>query len=204
MDKHENLHARLDAYLAENFSGEEFFAEEPVAEKIFEKNFFAPIKLVSEKKFLSKRKTAAKKISRERVCYSRTAPDLRRAKVKLEKILEEEKEGETFSEMMMRLVEESGEKNSVVYRRAQIDRRLFSRIKLNRNYQPSKDTAVALALALKLNIDKAKDFLAAAGYTLTKSKRDLIITFFIENEIFDTALLNDYLYEYKQPLLFSR
>ena len=105
---------------------------------------------------------------------------------------------------MMRLVEESGEKNSAVYKRAQIDRRLFSRIKLNKNYQPSKDTAVALALALKLNVDTAKNFLAAAGYTLTKSKRDLIITFFIENEIFDTALLNDYLYEYKQPILFSR
>jgi len=186
MDVHEDLHARLDAFLAENFSEEEFFAEELAAEKISEKKFFAPIKSVAK------------------ICYLRTAPDLRRAKVKLEKILEEEKEGETFSEMMMRLVEESGEKNSVVYRRAQIDRRLFSRIKLNRNYQPSKDTAVALALALKLNIDKAKDFLAAAGYTLTKSKRDLIITFFIENEIFDTALLNDYLYEYKQPLLFSR
>lgn len=186
MNVHEDLHARLDAFLAENFSAEDFFAEDFFAEKISEKNFFAPIKSVAK------------------ICYLRTAPDLRRAKVKLEKFFEEEKEGETFSDMMTRLVEESGEKNSAVYKRAQIDRRLFSRIKLNRNYQPSKDTAVALALALKLNIDKAKDFLAAAGYTLTKSKRDLIITFFIENEIFDKALLNDYLYEYKQPILFSR
>ena len=196
MNVHEDLHARLDAFLAENFSAEEFFAEDfsppkkPAAEKIFEKNFFAPIKV------------AAKKISRKRNCYSHSAPDLL-AKADFEKFFEE-KEGETFSEMMMRLVEESGEKNSAVYKRAQIDRRLFSRIKLNKNYQPSKDTAVALALALKLDVDTAKDFLAAAGYTLTKSKRDLIITFFIENEIFDTALLNDYLYEYKQPILFSR
>ncbi|MBQ3335821.1 MAG: hypothetical protein IJG80_00270 [Selenomonadaceae bacterium] len=196
MNVHENLHARLDAFLAENFSGEEFFAEDfsppkkPAAEKISEKNFFAPIK-IAEKKYV-----------REKICYSHSAPDLL-AKADFEKFFEE-KEGETFSEMMMRLVEESGEKNSAVYKRAQIDRRLFSRIKLNKNYQPSKDTAVALALALKLNVDTAKNFLAAAGYTLTKSKRDLIITFFIENEIFDTALLNDYLYEYKQPILFSR
>lgn len=124
-------------------------------------------------------------------------------KIDFDKIFERNK-GETFSEMMTRLVEESGEKNSAVYNRAQIDRQLFSRIKKNKDYQPSKDTAVALALALKLKFDKAKDFLASAGYTLTKSKRDLIISFFIENELFDTNLLNDYLYEYNQPILFSR
>ena len=105
---------------------------------------------------------------------------------------------------MTRLVEESGEKNSAIYNRAQIDRQLFSRIKKNKNYQPGKDTAVALALALKLDFDKAKDFLASAGFTLTKSKRDLIISFFIENKIFDVAELNDYLYEYNQPVLFGR
>ena len=198
MNVPEDLHARLDAFLAENFSAEEFFAEEfsppkkPADEKISEEKFFAPIEFV------------AKKYARPKACYSHSASDLLLAKADLEKFFEEEEEGETFSRMMMRLVEESGEKNSAVYKRAQIDRRLFSRIKLNKNYQPSKDTAVALALALKLNVDTAKNFLAAAGYTLTKSKRDLIITFFIENEIFDTALLNDYLYEYKQPILFSR
>ena len=124
-------------------------------------------------------------------------------KINFEKIFAENK-GETFSEMLMRLISESGEKNSAVYKRAQIDRQHFSKIKHKKNYQPSKDTAVAFALALKLDVDKAKDFLAAAGYTLSKSKRDLIISFFIENKIFDTALLNDYLHEYKQTLLFSR
>ena len=126
-----------------------------------------------------------------------------RLKFNFKKIFEEN-EGETFSEMMTRLVAESGEKNSAVYNRAQIDRQLFSRIKKNKNYQPSKDTAVALALALKLDFDKAKDFLAAAGYALTKSKRDLIISFFIENKIFDVGELNDYLYEYDQPVLLGR
>ena len=124
-------------------------------------------------------------------------------KIDFDKIFETNK-GETFSEMMTRLVGESGEKNSVVYNRAQIDRQLFSRIKKNKNYQPSKDTVIALALALKLDITKAKEFLASAGYTLTKSKRDLIISFFIENKIFDMNLLNDYLYEYNQPVLLGR
>ncbi|MBR0261634.1 MAG: hypothetical protein IJQ85_07545 [Selenomonadaceae bacterium] len=125
-------------------------------------------------------------------------------KINFDKIFEKNKD-ETFSEKMTRLVEESGEKNSVIYKRAQIDRQLFSRIKKNKDYQPSKDTAVALALALKLNLSKAKDFLASAGYALTNSsKRDVIISFFLENEIFDTDLLNDYLYEYKQPVLFGR
>ena len=112
--------------------------------------------------------------------------------------------GESFSEMLTRLITESGEKPPAVYTRAQIDRQHFSKIKRNKDYQSSKDTAVAFAMALKLDIDEAEKLLAAAGYTLSKSKRDLIIKFFIEHNIFDTALLNDYFDEYKQNLLFSR
>ena len=153
--------------------------------------------------FVEEEYVEEKILADEKVSYASMPACAFCAKINFEKIFEKE-EGETFSEMMTRLVQESGEKNSTVYNRAQIDRQLFSRIKKNKNYQPSKDTAVALALGLKLDFDKAKDFLAAAGYTLTKSKRDLIITFFIENKIFDTALLNDYLYEYDQPVLLDR
>ena len=97
MDGHEEFKARLDAYLAENFFEEEFFAEESFAEKIFEKKFFAPIKV------------AARKISRKKVYYSHSASDLLLTKANFEKFFEENEE-ETFSEKMMRLVEESGEK----------------------------------------------------------------------------------------------
>lgn len=125
-------------------------------------------------------------------------------KINFDKIFAKNK-GETFSEMLTRLVEESGEKNSAIYNRAQIGRQLFSKIKRNQNYQPAKDTAVALALALKLDISDAKKFLASAGYALSNSsKRDVIISFFLENKIFDTALLNDSLHEYNQPVLFDR
>ena len=148
---------------------------------------------VEEESFTSEAPKACMSVARYRLAQ----------KIDFDKIFEKNK-GETFSEMMTRLVDESGEKNSAVYNRAQIDRQLFSRIKKNKDYQPSKDTAVALAIALRLDITKAKDFLASAGYALTKSKRDLIISFFIENKIFDTSLLNDYLYEYNQPVLLSR
>ena len=182
MDNQKNLKELLDAYLAENFIEEDFFAEP-------EEHFASEVK---------------KDFEEPKGFYASPPPrKIYYAKINFKKIFEENK-GETFSEMMTRLVEESGEKNSAIYNRAQIDRQLFSRIKKNKNYRPSKDTAVALALALKLEFDKAKDFLAAAGFTLTKSKRDLIISFFIENKIFDTALLNDYLYEYNQPVLHNR
>lgn len=174
MDKQE-LKQKLDDYLAENFFEE--LEDESFADECF-----------------------ASEVPK---AYASSARYFFARNIDFDKIFEDNA-SETFSEMMTRLVEESGEKNSAVYNRAQIDRQLFSRIKKNKDYQPSKDTAVALALALKLDFDKAKDFLASAGYTLTKSKRDLIITFFIENKIFDTRLLNDYLYEYNQPLLLGR
>ena len=121
--------------------------------------------------------------------------------INFQQMLDEEK-GETFSEMLLRLIQESGEKNSNVYKRANIDRRHFSKIAGNANYRPSKETALAFAIALHLNFDTTQEFLATAGYTLTKNNlADVIITFFIERKIFDINLVNEYLYEYKQPLL---
>lgn len=118
------------------------------------------------------------------------------------KKIQDEQAEETFSEKLIRLIEESGEKNSVIYNRANIDRRHFSKICNHKNYQPSKLTAAAFAIALKLNFEQTQELLAAAGYTLTKNNlADIIISFFIEKKIFDVDLVNDYLYDYKQPLL---
>ena len=178
MDK--NLKQQLDAYLAENFIAEEI--AEPIKKLPRTSQNFSKVPVYASMKF--------------------ETPSLL-SRINFEQIFARSK-GETFSEMLMRLVKESGEKNSTIYNRAQVDRQLFSRIKKNKDYKPRKDTVVAFALALKLNLDKAKELLAVAGYTLTKSKRDLIISFFIEHEIFDTALLNDYLHEYNQPILFGR
>ena len=110
--------------------------------------------------------------------------------------------GETFSEMLLRLVNESGEKNSAIYNRANIDRRLFSKILHSPDYQPTKNTALAFAVALKLNYQTTQKFLQTAGFTLNKKKlSDVIITFCIEKNLFDIETINDFLYEYKQPLI---
>ncbi|MBR4643193.1 MAG: hypothetical protein IKO74_10845 [Selenomonadaceae bacterium] len=109
---------------------------------------------------------------------------------------------ETFSEMLLRLIKESGEKNSAIYTRANIDRRHFSKIANHPDYKPSKQTALAFALALKLDFDKTQKLLAAAGYTLNKTiLSDMIVSYFIEYKIFDVDLANQALYKYNQPLL---
>lgn len=113
-----------------------------------------------------------------------------------------ENASETFSEMLLRLIKESGEKNSTVYTRANIDRRHFSKIANNPDYKPSKQTALAFALALKLDFDKTQKLLAVAGYTLSKSTLpDVIVSFFIEYKIFDVDLANQVLHKYNLPLL---
>ena len=110
--------------------------------------------------------------------------------------------GETFSEMLMRLVKESGEKNSTIYNRANIDRRHFSKIATHEDYQPSKQTVLAFAIALKLDFECTKDLLAVAGFSLTKSNiADVIVSFFIEYKIYDVDLVNRILHKYDQPLI---
>ena len=113
-----------------------------------------------------------------------------------------EKMQETFSTMLLRLIDETEKKPSEIYSRALVDRRLFSKIVNNINYKPSKQTALAFAFALNLNYADTQKLLAAAGFTLSNSSLfDVIISFFLEYEIFDIDSVNQTLYEYHQPLL---
>lgn len=86
-------------------------------------------------------------------------------------LLEQAKIGkETFSEMLLRLIKESNEKNPTIYNRANIDRRHFSKIANNPDYKPSKQTVLAFAIALKLDFEQTRNLLAVAGFTLSKTR----------------------------------
>ncbi len=116
--------------------------------------------------------------------------------------LQAKHKSETFSEMLLQLIRESGEKNSTIYTRANIDRRHFSKIANHPDYKPGKQTVLAFALALKLDFDKTRELLASAGFTLNKTiLSDLSVSYFIECKKFDVDVANRILYKYGQPLL---
>lgn len=109
---------------------------------------------------------------------------------------------EPFAEKLFRLIDERGLTDPEVYKKANLDRRLFSKIRSNPNYQPKKSTALALAIALELPLEETQELLGAAGFTLSKStKMDLIVEYFIRESRYDIYTVNEVLFAYHQPLL---
>lgn len=108
---------------------------------------------------------------------------------------------ETFSQRLLRMIDERGLSDSEVYTKAYVDRRHFSKIRKDVNYTPNKKTVLAFAIALELSVDETKDLLGCAGFALSRSsKMDIIVAYFLQNRIYDMFEINDVLDAYEQPI----
>ena len=108
---------------------------------------------------------------------------------------------ETFSQRLLRMIDERGMTDSEAYTKAYVDRWHFSKIRKDVNYVPNKKTVLAFTIALELSLDEAKDLLGSAGFALSRSsKTDIIVAYFLQNKIYDMFEINDVLDAYGQPV----
>ena len=102
----------------------------------------------------------------------------------------------SFNETLFYYIDKSGRKDSEIYKRVDIDRKLFSKIRCNQDYIPRKNVIIKLCFSLRLNKSEFNILLNSAGYSLSRNKFDLIISYCLDNNIYDLNIINDYLFTY--------
>ena len=157
---------------------------------------FAAYSCVSEERRSRRRDMEIREDRMPRPCPAMAKPKA----LSLEDLLKQEDAG--FTETLLKKIDETGQKDSAIYKKANISKQHFSKIRNNPHYKPTKATALALAIALELDIEQTKDLIGRAGFTLSNSSKfDLIIRYYIEQRIYNVVEINTALYEFDQPLL---
>ena len=122
--------------------------------------------------------------------------------ISIDEFINNHKEENKFQKLLFKYIDRKNLKDSDVYNKVNIDRRLFSKIRSDENYHPSKETVILLSLALELNEDEMLDLLESASYSLPKNNIfDLIIRFCFINEIYEVSDVNELLFDHNQKLL---
>lgn len=126
------------------------------------------------------------------------AADMECAKAaSINSFIEDNKDDNKFQKLLFKYIDERGLKDSDVYNKVNVDRRLFSKIRSNEDYHPSKETIILLALSLELSMDELLELLESASYSLPKNnKYDLIIRFCFQEGIYNIDTVNEFLYDY--------